>query len=306
MGPTATGKSELALKICKAINGEVINADAMQIYKGLDIGTSKLKEEEWEGIPHHLFSFLEPYESYSSGRFLNDALKIIEDIKKRGKFPVIVGGTGFYIKSLLKGLDEIPQIEKNFRLHLKKLIENKGKENFYKILSFLDPVYAKKISKNDKQRIERALEVIFITGKRFSDFFKGANEREDRFPSIKIGLFLKKEELKKKIELRVKKMLKEGWIREVKNLIEKNISPESQSFKSIGYRELLMVIEGKLKIEEAEKIIIKKTIAYAKRQMTWFKKDKDIFWINSSDMELAFLTALRYIKEKIKGEFYGK
>ncbi len=306
LGPTASGKSKIGIKIAKALNGEVINADAMQIYKGFDIGTGKIKENEWEGITHHLISFLVPIETYSAGRYRIDCLKIIDEIKKRKKVPIIVGGTGFYIRTLLKGIAPIPEVPKNLRNKLNKLISSYGCNYFYKFLSFLDPIYSKKVSKNDKQRIERALEVIFFSGKPFSNFFNNDFEKRDSFENLKIGLYLEKEELKKRIRDRVEKMIESGWLEEVKRLIDMQIPLNSQSFKSIGYIEMAEVLEGKLNLAQAKEIIIKKTISYAKRQIVWFKKEKEVFWIKAKDLELAFFSILRYIKEKTEGEGYDK
>lgn len=304
LGPTASGKSEISIKLAKNLNGEILNADAMQIYKGLDIGTGKLEEEEWCGIEHHLISFLEPQETFSAGKYRIEALKIINKIKEKGKIPIIVGGTGFYISALLRGLAPIPDIPKRIRDKLNNLISIYGLSYFHKILSFTDPYYSKKISCKDRQRIERALEVIFYTGIKFSKYFEKNNFDEDSFENIKIGLFLDKEELKKRISERISKMIEKGWLGEVKRLMDLKISKDTQCFKSIGYREIMDVLDGKLSLEEAKKIIIKKTIAYAKRQMTWFKKEKDIYWIKANDLELAFFSALRYYKEKTKGEEY--
>lgn len=306
LGPTASGKSKIGIKIAKALNGEIINADAMQIYKGFDVGTGKIREEEWEGITHHLISFLNPKETYSAGRYRIDCLKIIEEIKKRKKVPIIVGGTGFYIRALLKGIAPIPEVPKNLRNKLNKLISFYGCNYFYKFLSFLDPAYSKKVSKNDKQRIERALEVIFFSGKPFSNFFNNDFEKNDSFLNLKIGLYLEKEELKKRIIERVEKMIENGWLEEVKRLIDMQIPLSSQSFKSIGYIEMAEVLEGKLNLAQAKEIIIKKTVSYAKRQMVWFKKEKDVLWVKAKDLELAFFSILRYIKEKTEGEGYDK
>lgn len=305
LGPTASGKSEISIKLAKNLNGEVINADAMQIYKGLDIGTGKLVEEERCGIEHHLISFLEPQETFSAGKYRIEALKIINKIKEKGKIPIIVGGTGFYITSLLRGLAPIPDIPKRIRDKLNNLISIYGLSYFYKILSFTDTDYSKKISCKDRQRIERALEVVFYTGIKFSKYFEKNNFDEDSFENIKIGLFLDKEELKKRISERIDRMLEKGWLGEVKRLMDLKISRNLQCFKSIGYREIMDVLDCKLNLTEAKKIIIKKTIAYAKRQMTWFKKEKNIYWIKAYDLELAFFSALRYYKEKIKGEEYA-
>ena len=268
LGPTASGKSEIAIKLANVLNGEIINADSMQIYKGFDIGTGKLNEKEREGIKHHLISFLNPEEEYSAGKYRKDCLRIIEEIKKRGKIPIIVGGTGFYIRTLLKGIAPIPEIPKKLRDRLNKIISSYGCEYFYRFLSVLDPVYIKKISKNDKQRIERAIEVIFFSGKSFSSFFNDELNKNDSFENIKIGLFLEKEELKRRIAERVEKMIRNGWLEEVKNLIDMKIPINSQSFKSIGYREMAYVLEGKLNLDQAKEVIIRKTFLYAKRQMT--------------------------------------
>jgi len=304
LGPTASGKSEIAIKLANVLNGEIINADSMQIYKGFDIGKGKLNAKEREGIKHDMISFLNPEEEYSAGKYRKDCLRIIEEIKKRGKIPIIVGGTGFYIRTLLKGIAPIPEIPKKLRDRLNKIISSYGCEYFYRFLSVLDPVYIKKISKNDKQRIERAIEVIFFSGKSFSSFFNDELNKNDSFENIKIGLFLEKEELKRRIAERVEKMIRNGWLEEVKNLIDMKIPINSQSFKSIGYREMAYVLEGKLNLDQAKEVIIRKTFLYAKRQMTWFKKEKNVHWIKSNDLELAFFSALRYIKEKKEGELY--
>lgn len=298
LGPTASGKSRLAIKLAKSVDGEIVNADAMQIYRGLDVGTGKLKPKQWEGIKHHLLSFVEPEQSYSAGMYRRDCLKILKEIKDRGKIPVIVGGTGFYIRTLLKGLADIPPVPGILRNGLNRLISIYGKEYFYKFLQFLDPSYSKKISRNDRQRIERALEVILYTGIPFSKFFQDETKREDLFPNIKIGLYLEREELKKRISTRVESMIEGGWLEEVKKLLERGVPLNCQAFKSIGYREIYEVLEGKLNLSQAKEIIVKKTLDYSKRQMTWFKKEKDVFWIKAQDEELAFFSALRYIKEK--------
>ncbi len=305
LGPTGVGKSLFSIKLAKELKGEIINADSMQIYEGLDIGTAKLKEEEWEGIPHHLFSFISPEKPFSAGKYREKAIQIIENLRKNNKRPIIVGGTGFYIRTLLKGLDPIPEIPLGFRKKLKKLIERGNLSYFYKILFSLDKNFAQKISNNDVQRIERAIEVIFYTGKPLSFFLKGKDKKADDFPTIKIGLFLPKKDLKNKIILRVKEMLKEGWVEEVKELLKKGISTDSQAFKSIGYREIKELLEGKINLEEAKEKIIKNTISYAKRQMTWFKREEGVFWVFAKNLELAIFIALRYIKRKDKGVIYG-
>lgn len=306
LGPTASGKSILSIRLAKNLNGEIVNADSMQIYKGFDIGTGKLKEEDFKDIRHHLLSFVDPEKKYSAGKYRKDALKIIKEIISKDKIPIIVGGTGFYIRTLLKGIAYIPDVPEEIRKNLNKWIYLHGTDYLYKMLSFIDPIYSKKINIKDKQRIERALEVIIFTGRPFSYYFKKEMEGEDLFPNIKIGLYLEKEELKKRIKERVERMIENGWLEEVKKLLDKKIPLDCQAFKSIGYGEMVKVLEGQYNLGQAIEIITRKTIAYSKRQMTWFKKEKDVFWIKAQDSELAFFSSLRYIKEKSRGEGYVK
>lgn len=295
VGPTGVGKSEVALFLAENLKGEIINFDSIQFYKDLNIGTAKPGEEERKKVPHHLYDLLDLNDEFNAAKFVNIADSLIEKIFEREKIPILVGGTGLYLRALEYGLFpiEIPtEIRNKIRMEAEKNLET-----LYEELKKLDPEYAKKISPRDKVRITRALEVIYTSGKPFSEFHKeNPFFKKKRYNLIKIGLNLPRKKLYEKINERVIKMISQGWIEEVKNLLNKGFSPNIKPFKAIGYKYILLHLESKISLEKAIELIQRDTRHYAKRQLTWFKKEPDIYWFSPEDKE----GILKFLKEKLK------
>ncbi len=292
-GPTAVGKTSLSVKLAKAINGEIISADSMQIYKFMDIGTAKVTEEESEGILHYLIDIREPQEKYSVAEFSNDARKIIKDIMSRGKTPIIVGGTGLYLNSLLYGINFDENIDIEYRRSEEKKIEKHPEylEKLYDKLKEIDLESAEKLSPIDSRRIIRALEMHHVTGKTKSQIELENRENNE----FKFKLFVLSSErniLYERINKRVDIMLDQGLIDEVKN-IKNNFSKTSG--QAIGYKEVLMYLNNEIDYEEMSELIKQRSRNYAKRQFTWFRKNNAI-WLDAENQEKAIDTILKEIK----------
>lgn len=278
-GPTASGKTSLSIELAKKINGEIISCDSMQIYKGMDIGTAKPTEEEMSGIKHHLIGFVSPEERYSVADFKNDAKNKIKEILNNGKFPIIVGGTGLYIDSLIYEI-EYPNIEfdEQYRKKLEKEAEEKGLEYLYQEAKKIDPVAVEKISKNDKKRIIRILEIYNATGKN-----KTWQEIESRKKDVEYdyriyALNWERSTLYDRINQRVDLMIKSGLIEEVNDLIKK-YKKFPTAMQGLGYKEVVEYLKGAYTKEEMIEKIKMETRRYAKRQLTWFRKNKQTIWL---------------------------
>ncbi len=295
VGPTGVGKSELALFLAQNLNGEIINFDSIQFYKELNKGTAKPGPEERKKVPHHLYDLLDLDEEFNAAKFVKIADDLIKEIFERKKIPILVGGTGLYLRALEYGLFPI-EIPQKIREEIKKEAE-KNIEILYEKLKSLDPEYAKKIFPKDKVRITRALEVIYTSGKPFSEFHKeNPFFKNPRYQIIKIGLNLPRKILYAKINERVIKMISQGWIEEVKNLLNKGYSPHLKPFKAIGYKYIIKYLEEEIPIEKTIELIQKDTRHYAKRQLTWFKKEPNIHWFSPEEKE----EILKFLKEKLK------
>ena len=295
-GPTASGKTALSIELAKKINGEIISADSMQIYKEMDIGTAKPDTEEMQGIKHYLLDFVSPDVRYSVAEYKKDATNAIEEILQKGKTPIIVGGTGLYIDTLIYGIEynEI-KIDEEYRKELEKIVEEKGLETLYKLAVEIDSEAMKKISTNDKKRIMRVLEIYKATGKT-----KTQQEQESRKNGVKynykvFALNMNREVLYNRINLRVDLMLEKGLIQEVKALKEKyNIFPTAM--QGLGYKEVVEYLEGAISKEEMVEKIKMETRRYAKRQLTWFRKNKETIWLDAqNDKEENIREILSYI-----------
>ncbi|MDP4108773.1 MAG: tRNA (adenosine(37)-N6)-dimethylallyltransferase MiaA [Bacillota bacterium] len=280
VGPTASGKTALAAEIAKKVSGEVVSADSMQIYRGMDIATAKPDEAEKQGVPHHMLDILEPGEEYSVKRYVEDASLCIEDIKKRGGVPIVCGGTGLYIDSLLKGRDFAKGIEdKSLRENLINRAEDEGGAKLLRELSEFDPESAARLHENDIKRIVRAIEVYSLTGKTISEHNKFSKTLPPRYTSVKIGLsFSDRAELYERINLRVDEMLKKGLIEEARRLFEAG-KLKGTALQAIGYKELLRAFNGECTTDEAADKLKTETRRYAKRQITWFSRDDEIKWV---------------------------
>lgn len=281
-GPTASGKTALSIELAKKINGEIISADSMQVYKEMNIGTAKITEEEAQGIKHHLIDVVSPDERYTVSNFKNDSEKIILDILTRGKFPIIVGGTGLYIDSLIYGIEyQEMKFDEKYREELMKIAETEeGLEILYNRANEIDEEAMKKISKNDKKRIVRVLEIYKATGKN-----KTEQEKLSRINGVKydykvFAISRDREALYERINKRVDIMIEQGLVEEVKNIYEKyNNFPTAM--QGLGYKEVVEYLKGNYTKQEMIEIIKKETRNYAKRQLTWFRKNKDIVWLDA-------------------------
>ena len=279
-GPTASGKSKLAVELAKKINGEIISADSMQIYKEMNIGTAKITKEEMQGIKHYLIDIVSPNERYSVSNFKNDAELAIEEILKKGKTPIIVGGTGLYIDSLIYGIEfQDEEIDTEYREKLNKIAENEGLEKLYNQAKEIDPEAMKKISINDKKRIIRVLEIYHKTGKTKTEQEIESRKKELKYNFKVFAIDMDREKLYSRIEKRVDMMVDEGLIDEVKGILEKyNQFPTAM--QGLGYKETIEYLQNKISKEEMIEKIKKETRHYAKRQLTWFRKNKTTIWLD--------------------------
>lgn len=296
LGPTGVGKSSIAIKLAHALKGEIINCDSMQVYKGFDIGTDKILLKHRKNIPHHLIDIVEPSVQFTAADFVHLALDAAEGILKRNHLPIITGGTGLYLKALFEGLFPEGKIDPAIRKRLVKRIEKVGLEELYKELHKVDPKYAEKIGAHDKIRIIRALEVYQATKKSLSNHFHSTRSFVSDFQVIKIGLKLDRQELYRKIEVRVDAMFKRGMVTEVQGLLAKGIEEQSPPFRALGYKQILRYLKEEITLEEAISLTKKETRHYAKRQITWFRKMTGIHWFNPRD----YSAIEKYIVHKLR------
>ena len=279
-GPTASGKTALSIELAKRINGEIISGDSMQIYKDMDIGTAKPTKEEMQGIRHYLIDFVEPSKRYSVAEFKKDAENAIEEILKKGKVPIIVGGTGLYIDSLIYGIEyQDIKIDEKYRKELEKRAEVEGLQKLYEEAYNIDSRAAEKISKNDKKRIIRILEIYKATGKTKTEQEIESRKKESKYDYIVFAINMDRQKLYERINKRVDIMIEQGLIEEVENLLKKyNKFPTAM--QGLGYKEVVEYLDGKVAKEEMIEKIKMETRRFAKRQITWFKKNKQIIWID--------------------------
>ena len=283
VGPTASGKTALSIALAKELGSEIVSADSMQIYKGMDIGTAKPTVEEMQGIPHHMLSIIEPNEDYSVARYVSEASLIVDEILAKGKTPIIVGGTGLYIDSLVKGT-EFAELEedKEYRSELFSLCEKEGAARLHKMLSEVDPERAAQIHENNVKRVIRALEVYKATGRTITEHDEESLKKPPKYDATYIGLMYEdRQKLYDRINLRVDLMEKAGLLREVEEILASGVSPQATSMQAIGYKELVSYFEGRCSLEEAKEAIKQGSRRYAKRQMTWFKRNERTNWISA-------------------------
>lgn len=301
MGATATGKSGLALQLAEALGGEIVNADALQIYRGLNIGTAKPDAAMLQRVPHHLVDILEPEEAFSAGEFVRRASEAIEDIQQRGRLAILVGGTGLYFRALLDGLSPLPEIDAAVRDRVRQLpLEEASKQ-----LSELDPETASRLAPADRQRIQRALEVVLSSGRPISYWQRLKPSAESLWPAYRIGLTMARGLLYDRIAGRVQGMVADGWVSEVEGLLERGVAPAVPAFQAIGYRQLVRHVLGEWSLEAALDETIRATRRYAKRQVTWFRKERAIRWVPALDTERAIPSLLRElhgVKERVLNE----
>ena len=284
-GPTASGKTALSIELAKKINGEIVSADSMQIYKKMDIGTAKTTKEEMQGIKHYMQDFVEPNLRYSVADYKKDAEMAIEEILKKGKTPIVVGGTGLYVDSLVYGIEyQDIKLDEKYREELEERVQKEGLEKLYEEATQIDSEAMKKISHNDKKRIMRVLEIYKATGKN-----KTEQEIESRKSGVKYdykvyAINMDREVLYDRINKRVDFMIDEGLIEEVKKILKK-YKEFPTAMQGLGYKEVVEYLDGKISKEDMIEKIKQETRRYAKRQITWFKKNKQTIWIGPHDLQ---------------------
>ena len=291
-GPTAVGKTRLSLALAHRIRGSVISADSMQVYRGMDIGSAKILPEEMEGIPHYLVDVLEPEEEFHVARFQQMAKEAMEEIWARGRIPILTGGTGFYIQALLKNVDFS---DSSGASSLRPELEKLGEEALYQRLLEKDPEAAEAIHPHNRKRVIRALEYCLETGRKISDH----NQRERQRPSpYCCGYFVlndEREKLYRQIDRRVDLMIEKGLVEEVQRLAARGLTEENTSMKGLGYKELFPYLRGEMELDEAVRIIKRDTRHFAKRQLTWFRREPDVIWINKQEFGYSDEKILTYI-----------
>lgn len=281
VGPTATGKSALAVALALRLGGEIIGADSMQVYRGLDAATAKPEARLRKAVPHHLIDVAEPGQDFSMGDFVRLAEAAIAGIAARAHLPIVVGGTGLYVRGLLKGPFEGPRRNEPLRERLRAVAGRRGGPFLHRMLLRVDAEAARRIQPNDPQRIVRALEVWLLTRRTLSEWFREEGFAADRYPSVKIGLDLPREELYRRIDDRVGGFVAGGLFDEVDRLIRDGRPRTANAFKALGYREALAVLDGRLERPEAVELIRRNTRRYAKRQLTWFRKEPGVVWLDA-------------------------
>lgn len=283
-GPTAAGKTRLSLRMAKALGGEIISADSMQVYRHMDIGTAKISREEMDGIPHHLIDVLEPSEEFNVVRFQDMARQAMDQIYEAGHIPIVTGGTGFYIQALLYDVDfHEHKEESGLRRSLAHLAETEGKEALHQRLSQADPESAKKIHPNNVKRVIRALEFYEETGIPISRHNEEERKKSSPYQFAYFVLTDERSHLYSRIDRRVDQMIEDGLVEEVRSLRNKGYTKNMVSMQGLGYKEILAYLEDDCSLEEAVYRIKRDTRHFAKRQITWFKRERDVIWINQKD-----------------------
>jgi len=291
-GPTASGKTSLSVNLALSLNGEIINADSMQVFRGMDIGTAKPTLEEQRGVPHLLLSVVDPDQEFNAAIYRSMALPLVREVVSRGKTCLVTGGTGLYIKSLTKGLFQCPPADPVFRESLQRECDTLGTIGLHERLKGVDPESADRIHPNDRARIFRALEIPHLTGRRISDLKKDHGFSDTPLQTLKLCPEVDRQELYKRIDQRSVAMVESGLVEETEMLLAKGYSPGLKPMMSIGYRHIVNYLRGKWSLEEAIHNIQKDTRRYAKRQFTWFRADPEYIWIPAGDCD-AFLKRIK-------------
>lgn len=300
-GPTAAGKTKLSIALAKAINGEIISADSMQVYRHMDIGSAKIKPEEMDGVPHYLVDILEPTCDFNVVLFQKYAKEAMEQIYAKGKIPIIVGGTGFYIQSVLYDIDFTQNEEDTaLRKELEVLAAEKGAEFLHDMLRECDSKAAEEIHANNVKRVIRAIEYNRQTGKKISEHNETERQKEAAYDSHYFVLTDVRERLYQNIDKRVDMMLEEGLVDEVKHLLELHCRRESTAMQGLGYKEIISYLLGEITLDEAVYLIKRDTRHFAKRQLTWFRREKDVIWVEKDKFAYDEEKMLQYIIESCK------
>jgi tRNA dimethylallyltransferase len=287
VGPTASGKSALAVGLARALQAEIVACDSTQLYRGVNIGTAKPSVEERRAVVHHLIDMLDASEAATAGGYRDLALGVLEDLRKRGRLPILAVGTGLYMRALLEGLADLPLRSEELRVRLKTSSMKNGQMHLHRVLQRMDREAAARIAPTDEQKLIRAIEVCILTRKPISEVHRAGRKPLEGWRTLKVGLMPSREMLYERIGSRTMAMIESGWLDEVRRLLEAGITENAKIFDFIGYREMLAVSRGELTMEKARTAIQLATRQYAKRQMTWFRKDKSIRWFAGPGDEAA-------------------
>lgn len=279
LGPTASGKSALAIALAEKLGGEVLVCDSTQVYRHFDIGTAKVPLAEQRGIPHHLIDLVEPTEVFTAGEYRRRAIEALEDMRRRGKVPVLNAGTGLYLRALLLGFADVPERSEALRDRLREKAERRGPEYLHRLLARLDNETAQRIDAPDTQKIIRVIEIRLLAGKPVAEIHRTGRSGLEGYRVTKIGLAPARAALYARINARVKLMIEAGWIEEVSRLVASGVPADAKPFQFIGYSQLREVLAGKLGREEAIRLIQQATRRFAKRQLTWFRREPDVHWL---------------------------
>ena len=300
-GPTAVGKTALSIRLAKEIGGEIISADSMQVYRGMDIGSAKIRPEEMQGVPHYLIDELDPDEEFHVVRFQQMAKTYLQQIWQRGHIPIIVGGTGFYIQALLYDIDFTENKNDDaYRQEMEQLAAEKGAEYLHQMLAEVDPRSAQDIHANNVKRVIRALEFYHETGQKISEHNEKERQKTSPYNFAYFVLNADRSRLYQRIDQRIDIMLEEGLVEEVKRLKVKGYTRDMVSMQGLGYKEILDYLAGEISLDEAVYRIKRDTRHFAKRQITWFKREQDVIWLAKENFHYQDDQLLQYIKEQLQ------
>lgn len=300
-GPTAVGKTSLSIKLAQEIDGEIISADSMQVYRHMDIGSAKIRPEEMQGVRHHLIDVLDPEEDFNVVTFQKLCREAMQEIYERGKLPILTGGTGFYIQSVLNDIDFTENEENQaYREKLEAFANANGAKALHEKLATVDPASAEAIHANNVKRVIRALEFYEQTGKRISEHNEKEREKESAYRSCYFVLTDEREKIYQQIDRRVDQMLEGGLVEEVKALKDRGMKRGQVSMQGLGYKEILSYLDGEISLEEAVYLIKRDTRHFAKRQLTWFRREKGVIWIDKEAFAYNEDEILSFMKEKMK------
>jgi tRNA dimethylallyltransferase len=297
LGPTASGKSSLAIRLAQQLNGEVLVCDSTQVYRHFDIGTAKVPLAEQEGIRHHLVDLVEPDELFTAGEYRRRAFQVLAEVTKRGKLPILTAGTGLYLRALLEGLADAPERSEELRARLRSKAQLRGSDHLHRALARLDPENAARIGPRDTQKVIRAIEMRILAGKPVAEIHRAGRSSLEGYDVQKIGLLPSRAALYARIDARTVAMLRDGWLDEVRKLSSSGIPVRAKPFQFIGYSELLAHLAGRLTMEAALEKIQQATRQFAKRQLTWFRKEPSVQWLTGfgDDPEIA-AAALAFLR----------
>jgi tRNA dimethylallyltransferase len=302
VGPTASGKSTLGVWLAQKLGGEVVACDSTQLYQGFDIGTAKPSIEERQGVAHHLLDVLDVMEEATAGGYRERAMEVLGELRRRERLPIFTVGTGLYLRVLLEGLADVPLRSETLRERLRGMAAEEKPGHLHRILKRLDPATAKKIDVADEQKLIRAVEVCLLTKKPLSEVYQEGRKPLEGWRAIKVGLMPERDALYKNVQARTDEMLERGWMEEVRGLMNSDLSADAKPFAFIGYRELWTVSRGEMKLEEARELIQQSTRRYAKRQMTWFRREQGVHWFEGFGGDAQVQEqALQWVKNQISG-----